>query len=106
MEISLTSLSPEVQQFIRDELAKGTYDSAEAMVEFVLTREAEQRGKVTLDQSVDDETSRVNRFLEHLYRIGLLREVRTIGNETAFDDFEPIRIDGPPLSQTIIEDRR
>jgi hypothetical protein len=50
------------------------------------------------------EESREQAFLEHLVEEGLLLVKEVARPEEA--PFEPVPIEGPPLSQTIIEERR
>jgi hypothetical protein len=44
-------------------------------------------------------------FVEYLYRKGVIRSIPK-GMTDEDDDFEPIEIEGEPLSETIIRERR
>jgi uncharacterized cupin superfamily protein len=45
-------------------------------------------------------------FQEVLVAAGLLKEIRVLGARSPLPDLPPLVIDGPPVSQTIIDERR
>jgi hypothetical protein len=46
-------------------------------------------------------------YQQHLVNSGLLKEVKhRTRDQCAFDRFQPVAISGPPLSETIIKERR
>jgi hypothetical protein len=53
-----------------------------------------------------DERAREEAFSRHLLKIGMISSLPTREPDPPGLDRTPIRIDGPPLSQTIIEERR
>lgn len=58
------------------------------------------------DDALTEEEQREEQFRERLVATGLLRENKRVSRQTPEGDHTPIRVEGKPLSQTIIEDRR
>ncbi len=64
-----------------------------------------ERQKIVDSLTEKDEESIDLRLQKALYEDGLLREIRTTkSNKVA--DFKPIEIEGEPISETIIRERR
>ncbi len=59
------------------------------------------------DEPGGDEADQEEAFKQHLVQIGLLKEIRRPQPDPPGTDRTPIPIlDGPPVSETIIEERR
>jgi hypothetical protein len=63
-----------------------------------------ERQKIVESLTENDESIAI-RLQKSLYEDGLLREIRTTKSNKAAD-FKPIKIEGEPLSETIIRERR
>ena len=75
--------------------------------EVVKLRPAEQEQVIATllsEREVADTPERQEQFLRHLLSKGLIRRIPPRKNLP--NDFQPIRIKGKPLSETIIEERR
>ncbi len=63
-----------------------------------------ERQKIVDSLAEKDEESIALRLQKSLYEDGLLREIRT-NKSNKVADFKPIKIEGEPLSETIIRER-
>jgi hypothetical protein len=111
MTIILSDLPDHLQRFIDAKVASGIARSAEEYVLGVLQREAGMPAQASAtpngsEVSEEEMRRRVQQFHEELHRAGLLREVKPLPARAEKESFKPVEIKGPPLSQTVIEDRR
>jgi Arc/MetJ-type ribon-helix-helix transcriptional regulator len=107
MTIDLSNLPEHLLRFLRTQMAAGKYPSEQEYIAALLKREAQAASAEEAENLSDEELRRrVQKFQEDLYQQGLLLEIRPFPTEDEEDDFEPVEIEGPPISQTIIEDRR
>ena len=113
MSIELTDLPPEIEQFIQAKAAEEGYGSSEEYVCALLLREAEVskaandgRGQVNLPKRDVEMGLRITNFLNKLHQDGIIEKPSAIPTKKQIDERELIEILGPPLSETVIEDRR
>ena len=82
---------------------KGVYDGKHVRLLEPVHLVPDTPVEVLIPESAEAE-SQERTFLEHLVKEGLLLAKEVSWPEEA--PFEPVPIEGPPLSQTIIEERR
>jgi hypothetical protein len=92
----IKAIPPEDQQRVRAAL-----DAAPAAASEEAFGKEAPGGELSADERAE------LRFQERLVSAGLLKEVRPRRrDQRAFDRFQPVRVEGKPLSETIIEERR
>lgn len=58
------------------------------------------------NDTLTEEEQREEQFRDRLVKTGLLRENKRVSTQAPEGDRTPIQVEGKPLSQTIIEERR
>ncbi|MDR3639559.1 MAG: hypothetical protein P4L84_37505 [Isosphaeraceae bacterium] len=96
-------LPEDLERFLRTALDCGRFTSEdEAIAEAVrLLRERDQSPASAVARPVTEEE-----FRRHLLKIGLMSQVPEGGDGAEDADDEPIVIEGEPLSETVIRERR
>ncbi|MGH2588869.1 MAG: hypothetical protein ACRDJE_28425 [Dehalococcoidia bacterium] len=56
--------------------------------------------------SEDEERAREEAFLRHLLEIGMISRIPSRAPDPPWIDRTPLEVEGPPISQTLIEERR
>ncbi len=79
---------------------KAIYDGQQV----VLLEPVELPPNTPVDVVVQDDTEVEQQVVDALHRLGLL--AGTASPVNTLTSFAPVKIDGPPLSETVIEDRR
>lgn len=94
-------MSPEVQRLIAEIRALCPEDRQEVLA--VLS----EAPPFHLDRPLTEEEAADLAYQKHLLAAGLIREIRLRRrDQQVFEQYTPAKIIGPPLSQTIIEERR
>jgi Arc/MetJ-type ribon-helix-helix transcriptional regulator len=113
MTITLANLPEELVRFIQAQTEQGGYPSAEEYVKALLRREAAAVISSSRIPSAPQQTESLQQMRERelavqkqLVRAGLLAEVKLPPPAPQGEDFKPVPIQGPPLSETVIQDRR
>ncbi len=90
MEVTVEKIESEVKQLSPQDLRK-----VQKLVDSLLEQK-EAQPKMTEEE-----------FEKHLYEKGIISEVKPpITDFSRYDDYEPIKITGEPISETIIRERR
>jgi Arc/MetJ-type ribon-helix-helix transcriptional regulator len=101
MTIDLSNLPEPLLKFLRTQVAEGKFQSEEEFITALLQREAEATtdpGKVWRERELA--------FQKEMVAAGILAEAKLPTPRPDQEPFQPIEIDGPPLSETVIQDRR
>ncbi len=93
-------LSKDQEQFVHDAIRAGLYACGEDLIADALER---LRDQVTLPKPA---TGTEDQFKQELLRSGLMTSLPTPANPKSRPAFEPITIEGEPLSKIIIRERR
>ncbi len=97
-------LSEESEHFVRSQVLSGRYASEEEVLEEAL-RLLKQREQATSPPAKGITSE--DEFERHLVEIGLMSRVPPPHDPNRPErDFEPVVIEGEPLSETIIRERR
>ncbi len=90
MEVTVEKIESEVKQLSSQDLRK-----VQKLVDSLLDQK-EAKPKMTEEE-----------FEQHLYEKGIISEVKPpITDFSRYDNYEPIKITGEPISETIIRERR
>ncbi len=90
MEVTVEKIESEVKQLSSQDLRK-----VRELVDLLLEK------KESKPQMTEEE------FEQYLYEKGIISEVKPpITDFSRYDDYEPIKITGEPISETIIRERR
>jgi Arc/MetJ-type ribon-helix-helix transcriptional regulator len=107
MTIDLSNLPEPLLTFLRTQVAAGGYPSEQEYLAALLQREADAASPQKKEEVSDEDIRRrVQTFHEEMYQAGVLLEPRPIATERGKDDRKLIKIQGEPLSETIIRERR
>jgi len=100
-------LPEDLERFVRSEVQHGQFASEnEAITEAVRLLRLSKQGQ---GESVNPTARRPlteAEFKQHLLDIGLMTSLPTPLDPSQREDFQPITIEGEPLSETIIRERR
>jgi putative addiction module CopG family antidote len=108
-------LSKDLERFVHDAVRAGRYASEDDVVNDALAR---LRQAMPDDIAMPDQPTKSNaspqheksltkeEFQRHLIEIGLMTSVPTPADPTSRPIFQPVTIEGEPLSETIIRERR
>jgi putative addiction module CopG family antidote len=100
-------LPEDLERFVRSEVQGGLFASEdEAITEAVRLLRLWKQGQV---EPVKPSTKRPlteAEFKQHLLNIGLMTSLPTPPDPSQREEFQPIEIEGEPLSETIIRERR
>jgi Arc/MetJ-type ribon-helix-helix transcriptional regulator len=111
MTITLSNLPEDLERFLRAKVAEGGYGSAEEYIKALLQKEAAsgspEAGQNAAPQESEEELRRrVQRFHEEMERAGLLILPKQPPAEGQAENRKLVAIKGPPLSETVINERR
>jgi putative addiction module CopG family antidote len=120
-------LPPELERFVHDQVAAGRYPSEDAVVRDALEQlrshtplpqpgtgsiaamrdDADRLGRVT-ENVMESRRSRMTEaeFKQHLLKTGRISSLPTPADPASRPAFQPIALEGEPLSETIIRERR
>ncbi len=96
-------LPPELERFVHDQVLAGRYSSEDDVVRDALEqlrRHAPTRTPTTGPRMTEAE------FKQHLLKSGLMSCLPTPSDPASRPVFQPITLEGEPLSETIIRERR
>jgi putative addiction module CopG family antidote len=91
----------DLERFVQDQVLAGRYPSAEDVVRDALER---LRGHATPAPTGLRMTEA--EFKQHLLKSGLMSSLPTPSDAASRPVFQPIALEGEPLSETIIRERR
>lgn len=92
-------LSENAERFVRERIESGEFRSGDEVVDFALRR-------LERDMAIAPASPGEAEFEGRLIADGLLNRVPPARERSTARPFEPIRIEGEPLSETVIRERR
>jgi putative addiction module CopG family antidote len=95
-------LPEDLQQYIQTEVQSGRFSSPDEAISDALRlhRKKQQEAQTTTEALTPDELN------QQLLEAGLLTKIPARPDPTDYQEFSPIAIEGEPLSETIIRERR
>ncbi|MHB1557320.1 MAG: ribbon-helix-helix domain-containing protein [Isosphaeraceae bacterium] len=94
-------LPAELEQFVREQVLAGRYDSEDAVV-----RQALEEFREHVPASTSGPGMTEAEFKQHLLHTGRVSSLPTPAPPGSRPVFSPIELEGEPLSETILRERR
>jgi Arc/MetJ-type ribon-helix-helix transcriptional regulator len=110
-------LSKELKRFVHDAVRAGLYSSEDDVIQDALTRLRQAMPQPTATPATRTKRAKAapqpakkpmtkDEFHRHLIEIGLMSQLPDTAADFDDPDDEPIPIEGEPLSETVIRERR
>ena len=97
-------ISEHTEQIIRSQVLSGRFPSEEAVIEEAVRR---LDGETVPETATDPSIAAFQDLQRRLFAAGLISEIRPpVRVDTGTERFTPITIEGEPLSETVIRERR
>ncbi|MGB0071019.1 MAG: hypothetical protein WBQ11_23620 [Isosphaeraceae bacterium] len=94
-------LPPELKRFVHDQVLAGRYSSEDDVVRDALEQLRRHAPTPTTGPRMTEAE-----FKQHLLKFGLMSGLPTPSDPASRPVFQPITLEGEPLSETIIRERR
>jgi len=94
-------LPPELERFVQDQVLAGRYSSEVDVVRDALEQLRQQTPTTTPCRGMTEAE-----FKQHLLKTGRISSLPTPADPASRPVFKPIALEGEPLSETIIRERR
>ena len=98
-------LPPELERFVHDQVCAGRYSSEDDVVRDALEQLRRHAPTPTTTPATGPRMTEAE-FKQHLLKSGLMSGLPTPSDPASRPVFQPITLEGEPLSETIIRERR